>query len=240
MRHGYFLNRAMFQAAWCGLAIAGLATVPPALADHGKCCKIEVDIDELDADLYPDGDSWLLKVRYEVDVEDACRGERLELRLKFEDDDHCLVDDQGRALCEIVPLVHATHCDGDELTFSGCAEIRLPRGAVCHPGDFDVNASVTRAGESCSLDSEDTSATPHYPIVVVSCPPRVVEIAPVVVERPVVIERPAIVVERPVIVAPSPVVVHEIPRRVEVVRYHPSVHVEYRRRPHYVRVGARW
>lgn len=236
------MDRTVMNWISSGLCLV-LAGFPSALAgpDHRDSCKIEVDIDELDADLFPDGDSWLLRVRYEVDIEDACRGEQLELQLTFEDDDRRVVDTEGRALCEVIPLAIPRSCHGDEQTFAACAEFRLPRGAVCHADDFEVLASVTRAGESCSLDSEDTTAKPHYPVIVVSCPPRVVEVAPVVIEQPVVfVERPVAVVERPVVVASPAVVVHEIPRRVEIVRYHPHVQVEYRRRPNYVRIGARW
>lgn len=224
-----------------GLALAG-ASLPIASADSERRhqCKVEVDVDELDADLFPDGDCWTLKVRYEVDVEDACQSEQFDLRLRFEDDDRCVIDSEGRALGEIVRLSHPRSCDSDEQTFSGCLEIRLPPGAVCHPHDFEIHAAVTRAADPCVLDSEDTTATPHFPVIVVSNPVRVVEIAPLVVREPIVVESPPIVVERPVVLAPAPIVVHSPLRRIEVVRYRPGTHIEYRRRPRSVHVGAHW
>lgn len=234
----------MFQ--W-KIAIAGgffltTAALPFASADSERRhqCKVEVDVDELDADLFPDGDSWTLKVRYEVDVEDACRNEQFDLRLRFEDDDRCVIDEEGRAFGEAVRLSHPNSCDSDEQTFAGSLEIRLPPGAVCHPRDFEVHASVTRVGDPCVLDSEDTTATPHYPVIVISSPVRVVEAAPRLVQQPIVVESPRILVERPVVLAPAPLVVHASPRRIEVVRYHPQAYVEYRRRPRYVHVGVRW
>ncbi len=224
-----------------GLILVG-AALPFASADSERRreCMVNADVDELDADLFPDGDSWTLKIRYEVDVEDACRNHSVELRLRFEDDDRCVIDGEGRALGEVVQLSRPSSCEDDEQTYSGCVEIRLPRGAVCHPRDFEVHASVTRAGDACVLDREDTTATPHYPMIVMASPVRVVEIAPLVVQRPIVVEPPTIVVERPVVLAPAPILVHGHSRRIEVVRYHPHAYVEYRRRPRYVHVGARW
>lgn len=202
-------------AACCSFLLAAAGAVPAWAGDHHKCCKLDVDIDDLDADLYPDGDGWLLKVRYEVDVEHACGGDHLVLNLQFSDDDCRIADGNGRNLTQVVALDRPSKCDGDEQTFIGCAEIRLAGNAIADPKDVDVHATVTRAGDSCTLDSENTSADAHLPCVVVECAPRVVEVRHV---------EPVIVVRRPVVyVRPA---------------CYPGVVTV--RRPYYAHVGVRW
>jgi hypothetical protein len=200
------------------LALAG--GVPSALAgEHHKCCKIDVDIDELKADLYPDGDGWLLNVRYEVDVEHACADEQLTLNLQISDDDCRIVDAHGRPLTHTIALDRPTECDDGEQTFEGCAEIRLAGAAIGDPKEVDVHATVTRAGDACTLDKKNSSAKAHLPVVVVECAPRVVEVRRV---EPVVELRRTCV--RPVV----------------YVRQECRSAVVEVRRPHSVRVGVRW
>lgn len=170
----------------CFALLALAAGARPAWAgDHGKCCKIDVDIDELDADLYPDGDGWLLTIRYEVDVEDACEGEQLLLNFEFSHDDCRIRQADGRPLLHSIRLDHPTKCDDDEQTFESSIELRLTGDEVGDPDEFEVHAAVTRPGGSCALDKDSTSADVHRPHVVVQCEPRVVEVRqaePVVVE----------------------------------------------------------
>src|SRR5262245_56041413 len=90
--------------------------------DHHKCCKIDVDIDELHADLYPDGDGWLLKVTWEIDVEDACDREHLVLHLEFSNDDHRVVDADGHPLTHTIALDRPSKCKHDEQTFEGAVD----------------------------------------------------------------------------------------------------------------------
>jgi hypothetical protein len=205
-------------ACFTWLALGAIA-VPVCAGEHGRCCKIEVDIDELDADLYADGDGWLLKVRYEVDVEDACNGEHLTLNLHFSNDDCRVVDADGRVLTHTIPLDQPTECDDDEQTFAGRVELRLDGKTVTDPDDFEVHAAVTRAGGSRVLDRENTSADVHRPRVVVACESRVVEVE----REPVVVE-----VRRR---CTEPIVYVRKECRSAVVTV---------RRPYYVHVGVRW
>lgn len=215
------MHNRLWTTSTCVALLALAGGIPSASADdHRKCCKIDVDIDELDADLYPDGDGWRLKVRFEVDVEDACPGERLTLNLQFSDDDCRIGDAKGRPLMHTIALDRPTECDDDEQTFEGCAEIRFGGAEIRDPQEVEVHATVTRAGESCTLDKEDSSAEAHLPVVVVECAPRVVEVCRV---DPVFVE-----VRRPCI------------RPAVYVRKECGSAVVEVRRPYYVRVGVRW
>lgn len=204
-----------------GLGLAAL----PASADE------VADLEGLRADLYPDGSDWVVKVRYDVELEGAHPEDRYLLALQFSDDDCRVMDAEGRPVEVVVPLERPTGVDAHELVFRNAVEARLPGGAVRRPHALRVHGAVLREGESHIRDEKSTAATAHLPVVYVESP-RVVEVvrpAPVVH----VIERPA-----PVVYA-APVV--------RVIDRGPVVHVVDRgprtvvvRRPGHVRVVRSW
>lgn len=218
---------------WIGILTVVASSVTGGVAyagDHGRCCKPSADIDKLCADVFPDADGWLIRVRYEVEVEHACAEHGFVLNLTVEDDDAWVCGDGGRALVTPIELRAPVELRGSvagckgETEFAGEAEIRLPRGAIHCPRDVTVHGRVTRSGDGCTLDHESDDADYHPPVVIVERAPRVVEVVWPVREVVVVRSRPVEVVK--------------VVRPVEVVR--PAAVVEVRRRPTRVFVGARW
>src|SRR5688500_16426626 len=103
------------------LAIAGSAAgASTALADGRRhCCKPEVDVDCRDAKLVEHDGQWIVKVHYNVDVEDACDNDRFVLTVHLREDDCRILDADGRAFGVTVALDARAHCDEDELKFKG-------------------------------------------------------------------------------------------------------------------------
>lgn len=177
--------------------------------------QTDVDIEGLKADLYPDGEDWTLRIRYDVEVERAQPDERFLLALQFSDDGYRIRDAEGRPMEVIVPLEFPVEAKRDKQVFKDTIEVRLPGEAVRRPYDVRVHAGAIREGGSPAFDTKETRAAAHLPVVVIESRPQVVEIvrpAPVVhvIER-----RPVVhVVHR----APRVVEVHR-PRTVRVVRW---------------------
>lgn len=213
--------------------------------------RIDADIDTLQADLYHDAPGWLLKVRYSVEVEDACRGERFLLSMTLTEDGCALLDEFGRPITLTVPLMRTIERDGDERTLAGCTDVQLPPRSIRDPDDVEIEAIVAREGGSRVLDREDCdvdfrgSCGPaveiHQPR-----PVFVTQPAPIVLRQPQTIivrdTRPVVVREvrpAPIVVRPAPIVVRE-PRPI-VVRQ-PTRIIE-RREPRsgvHVNVGVRF
>lgn len=240
---------------FAAVVLAGMASSSALAGDRHRCPKPDVDIESLKAELLPGGDDWIVRVRYKVEIEDACPQDGFELGMEIRENGYCLTDGAGQVFTVFAPLDRPVAWDGDEAKYEACIELRPPPGAIRRPDALRLHAYVTFAGDSCRLDDESTRIQYCAPGVVVEAAPAVVEVvrpapvvhvvrpapvveivrpAPVVTvvrPAPVIVTRPAVVVSRSAYAAP--VVVRE-PRRGGFVGVGVASH-DVR-----VRVGARW
>lgn len=144
------------------LALMTLAAWPAAgLADGGRFrydrYRTEADIESLDGDLrYARGD-WRLRVRYDVEIEDARRRDRFDLVLTVSERGCPLLDRRGRPLRFVIPLDRPTKIDRDEITFRRQVVLRLPDGSFHNPKRLRLVARIVRADNGRVLDKEGES-----------------------------------------------------------------------------------
>lgn len=100
------------------LALSAFLGVPePARASHHK---LDVDIDDLDAEIRWDGQKWSLRVKYEVDIENAAPGEAFDLVLNL-----VSRSGSGQPVQIVVPLVTPSEVDDDEFEYKSILLARL-------------------------------------------------------------------------------------------------------------------
>lgn len=129
-----------------------------ATADHERDRKRpDADIDSLRADIWSGHGEWLLRVRYEIEIEDFRPGERFELVLHLTERGRRLVDRKGRVIEIVVPLDRPTEVDDDELEFEDVLTVRLPARVLSNPKRLRIHAAVVSAGGVRPLDHKDRS-----------------------------------------------------------------------------------
>lgn len=115
-------------------------------------CRADVDFDKLDAKLRCACDTWNLRVRYKIDIEDARRAGPLDLVLEFRDCGRPVLGDNGEPISFVVPLNCPSDVDDDDLKFKGCFQTRLPRGLFCRPKKADLIAYVVTREDGRPID----------------------------------------------------------------------------------------
>lgn len=129
-----------------------------ATADHERNRKRpDADIDSLRADIWYGRGGWLLRVRYEIEIEDFRPGERYELVIRLTERGCKLVDRKGRPIEIVVPLDRPTEVDDDELEFEGVLTVRLPARVLSNPKRLRIHAAVVPEGGVRPLDRKDRS-----------------------------------------------------------------------------------
>jgi hypothetical protein len=133
---------------------AGMALLGSGQAVAGP----DVDIESLRGELWRASGEWLLEVRYDVEIEDyrPPPGD-LELILYVTEHDYTLVDQAGRPIEFVVPLVHPSEVDDDELEFEDRLIVTLPDGVFGNPDRLRLEGIVVRVGDDYALDRKGKS-----------------------------------------------------------------------------------
>lgn len=144
-----------------GLAISAMGLLRPdsALAgiSHYGHERAEADIEDLDAELRYLGEEWDLSVDYEVEIEDARRGQQFDLVFSLRERSRGALTPRGKAMRIIMPLDRPVELDDDEMEFSGCIGARLPRDLIRRPDRLRIHAAVVPRGGGPALDTETES-----------------------------------------------------------------------------------
>lgn len=120
---------------------------------HRRRLRSDAEIDSLKAELRPDRHGWQLLVKYEVEIEDARRGEAFDLELQLTDRrGRPLFDQNRRPLALVIPLVHPSDVDDDEVEFEGTHVARLPIAVIQLPRDVRLCGKVVRLQDGRVLD----------------------------------------------------------------------------------------
>ncbi len=124
----------------------------------------DVDIESLRGELWRGGGEWLLEVRYDVEIEDYLPppGE-LELVLYVTEDGYTLVDRDDRPIEFVVPLVHPSEEDDDELEFEDRLVVTLPDGVFRDPDHLRLEGIVVYVGDDYVLDRKSKSIKFKHP-----------------------------------------------------------------------------
>jgi hypothetical protein len=144
----------MFVAMSASIALLGGGQ---AIADP------DVDIESLRGELWRASGEWLLEVRYDIEIEDDLPppGD-LELIVFVTEHGHSLLDQAGRPIEFVVPLVHPSEVDDDELEFEDRIVVALPDGVFDDPGRLRLEGVVVRVGDDCVLDRKNRSIKFEY------------------------------------------------------------------------------
>lgn len=149
-------------ACFATLALLTMAAQPAvSQADDGRSWRdrnrAEADIESLHGDLrYTRGD-WQLRVRYDIEIEDARRRDRFDLVLTVLERGRPLLDRWGKPVRFVVPLNRPTKFKRDEITFRRQVTIQLPDGSFHNPKRLRLVAKVVRADNGRVLDKEGES-----------------------------------------------------------------------------------
>lgn len=145
-------------------AVAALATLvcfaaAPQLAQAGgrHRSRVDADIDDLDADLVRDRGGWRLMVEYEVEIEDARRGERFDLVLTLTERGRPVLDRRHRPWTIVVPLNRPVRVKRDEVTFKRRISVRLGHRSFHNPKKLKIHAEVVRVSDGRVLDDDSES-----------------------------------------------------------------------------------
>jgi hypothetical protein len=144
-----FSTRIALAAVLSGFLCAG------ATASHGghlSHSRLDVDIEDLDADIRWDGQKWSFRVEYDVEIENVAPGEAFDLVLN-------VIDRTGRVqpIQIVVPLVTPSEIDDDELEYESSVIARFDPTLVSDPKKLRVRAEVVPRGGGVVLDHEETS-----------------------------------------------------------------------------------
>ncbi len=153
------MNSKLMRGALLATLLAGMLTTA-AGADHGfrRRSRADADIDKLKAELRPARGGWQLLVKYEVEIEDARRGEAFDLVLELTTRrGRPLRDRNGRPLTLVIPLGHPSDVDDDEVEFEDTFVTRLPAGKFRLPKGVKLRAEVVRLQDNRVLDAKRTS-----------------------------------------------------------------------------------
>ncbi len=119
--------------------------------------RSEADIDSLRGELYHARREWRLRIRYEVEIEDALPFEQFELQVRVYERGRPVLDMRRRPLVIVLPLRYPTDVDDDELEFEDRVTVRLPYDAVCNPKRLKLEALVVRLNDGRVLDDSRRS-----------------------------------------------------------------------------------
>lgn len=149
------------RGALLATVMAGLLTAT-AGADNGfrhrGRSRADADIDSLKAELRPDRHGWQLLVKYEVEIEDARRGEAFDLVLQLTNRrGRPLTDRNRRPLTLVIPLERPYKVDGDEVEFKNTLATRLPSAVIRLSKDLKLRGAVVRVQDRRVLDTKKTS-----------------------------------------------------------------------------------
>ena len=117
-------------------------------------CEAEADIDRLRADIRGDCHGWRLTVRYEIEIEDARRGEAFELLLNVYENGRPVTDEHGRVMTVVVPLDCPSDVDDDEVEFEGKIRTEFTKGAISCPRSLKLRGKVVPRGHGAVLDEK--------------------------------------------------------------------------------------
>jgi len=135
--------RIALAALLSGFLCAGAAASHP---------RLDVDIEDLDAEIRWDGQKWWFRVEYDVEIEDSAPGEAFDLVLN-------VIDRTGRVqpIQIVVPLVTPSEVDDDELTYESSVIARFDPPLVGDPKKLRVRGEVVPRGGGVVLDHDETS-----------------------------------------------------------------------------------
>lgn len=124
------------------------ASEPRPLGHRG----LDVDIEDLDAEIRWDGEKWRLVVEYDVEIENSIPGEAFDLILNLVSRSR-----PGQPVQIVVPLVTPTEVDDDELEYESSVVARIDPALIGEPDRLRLEAMVIRRGGGEVLDSDHTS-----------------------------------------------------------------------------------
>lgn len=146
-----------------GLAAAAVLLAAQASSAAAKDRRPDVDIDELKGDIWRTRAGWTLRIRCEVDIEDARRRDRFELIFRLTERGREVVDGAGYPVEIVVALDRPTEIDDDELEFKEALRVKLPRHYIRDPKHLRLHARVAHAGGDRPLDRKDKSVKYRRP-----------------------------------------------------------------------------
>ena len=137
-----------------GTALLMALPVVFSLAQPAQASKsrLDVDIEDLDAEIRWDGQKWSLRVEYDVEIEDAAPNETFDLVLNLVNRTNA-----GQPVQIVVPLVSPSEVDDEEFEYESAVVARLDAGLVGDPDHVKVHAVVVRHGGGEVLDQDKTS-----------------------------------------------------------------------------------
>lgn len=133
------------------LLAAAIGLTSPALAGH-----LEGDLDDLDAELIAEPQTWRLVVEYEVEIEDARPGDAFDLVFHISENGYVLPDAQGRPYQIVIPLDQPTEIDDDEMTFESRFSVQIGYNSFQDPDHLRLHARLIPRGYNHPLDKEST------------------------------------------------------------------------------------
>lgn len=133
------------------MLVTAFAAAVPVLAGGA-----EADIDDLDAKLVPEAQTWRLLVKYDVEIEDCRPGEVFDLVFHISENGRILPDAQGRPFQIVIPLTAPTEIDDDELTFKSRFHLPIGYQSFREPDELRLHARVMVRGGHRPLDREST------------------------------------------------------------------------------------
>lgn len=133
------------------------ATRPVEASGRHRSGRADADIDSLDASLRQTRGGWLLRVDFEIEIEDACRSERFSLLLRVTEQGRPTLDREGRPIVFEIPLDRPTDIDDEELEFERSVVLTLPGGAIWNPDKLKLEAKVIATRDGRVLDRDDES-----------------------------------------------------------------------------------
>lgn len=114
--------------------------------------RVEVDIEDLDAEIRWDGEKWRLVVEYDVEIEHASAGDSFDLVLNLFNKSR---PDQPVQI--VVPLTQPSEVDDDELEYESNVVARLDPNLVIDPHKLRLCGLVVRRGGGEIMDEKTTS-----------------------------------------------------------------------------------
>jgi hypothetical protein len=152
------LRKQRFQLTTAAaVVLIGLLASEGSADDRRHHKRPDVDIEKLKGEVWRSPDEWLLRVRYEVEIEDWRRGDAFELVAYVTEDGYRLANPAGQPVEFVIPLDRPSEVDDDELEFESSFTVRLPERSFRDPDRLRLHGMVVFAGDSLPLEKEDTS-----------------------------------------------------------------------------------
>jgi hypothetical protein len=138
----FWMSLAMILAALAG-------TAEPARASHSR---LDVDIEDLDAEIRWDGEKWSFHVEYEVEIKHAAPDQAFDLVLNL-----ISKSNNGQPVQIVVPLVTPSKMKDDKVEYKSTLAARIDSALIGEPDRLKVHAVVVPRGGGEVLDKESTS-----------------------------------------------------------------------------------